>query len=327
MRLWGIDSADDRLRLRALRASPPGLARPKGPRRDVFAAAIGQFDELLTAAQVVGSASAPLPLYYALNQAGRALAAARESDPNRFQPRSHGLKVGDPPSSIEATLITPDPAPKRGQPRDMFRVISDIVGSPYLSSPVTLGALWAAAPGTERVRGLGLKYATAAALAPSAGEPAVMARFDGPEIARLPKARRTEVALERLERAYPATRGGMEVSVAVRPGSSGQPEFGAELFRRLPTGQFLAVEGFAPALFRGGAPYLMPGLGANEDVLLPLMVWWALLYALSHLARYQPAAWVKALDPTRSRISAPIEGGLAWISELLPRAVLSELTR
>jgi hypothetical protein len=327
MALFGVDPASDRLQLRALRASPPGLARPAGERKNVLAAALGQFDELLTAAEAVGPASAPLLLYYALNQAGRAVAAAREADPELWRPRSHGLKVSDPPASIEDTLITPEKAPQGKRPRDMFRVISDVVGSSHLTSDVTLGALWAAAPGTERVRRLGLANPRAAALGASAGTPTVMVHYTGPEIAKLPKGGRSQALQVRLEAAYPLTRGGMEVSVGISPGPSGSPEFGAELYRRLPSGAFMAADEFAPRFPSGGAHHLIPGLGANEDVLLPLMVWWALLYALSHLARYQPEAWVKALDPTRSTLSAPIEAGLAYITALLPRLVLDELTR
>lgn len=326
MSLFGIDSASDRLRLRALRAAPPSRAR-SAERKAVFAAALGQFDELLTAAEVVGPASAPLPLYYALNQAGRAIAAARETDALRWQPRGHGLKVDDPSSPLQATVIKPEPPPKRRRPRDMFSVVCDCVGSAPLRSPVQLGALWAAAPRTEVVRGLGRGYTRAAPLEPSGGSPPVMAEFAGSEIARLPKRRRTDVARERMERAFPAVRDGVDVRLEMRPGPDGRPMFVAELSRQAASGAWFGVEHFAPRFPDGGAFFLMPGLGASEDVLSPLMVWWALLYALSHLARYQPAAWAKALDPTRSVLAVPIEAGLAYIAEVLPQVILAELTR
>ena len=56
MAIFGVDSAYDRLRIRALRVLPPGRARDDD-RRGVFTAALGQFDELLDAAAAVGPAS------------------------------------------------------------------------------------------------------------------------------------------------------------------------------------------------------------------------------------------------------------------------------
>jgi hypothetical protein len=41
MRLFGLDPDDDRLRVRALRAAPPGLASHDEQRRQAFATALG----------------------------------------------------------------------------------------------------------------------------------------------------------------------------------------------------------------------------------------------------------------------------------------------
>src|SRR6185437_16243610 len=63
-------------RLRATRANPPGLASGDGLRRETYGAALQQFDELIAAAAAIGPVSRPLPLYYAVHQAGKAIAAA-----------------------------------------------------------------------------------------------------------------------------------------------------------------------------------------------------------------------------------------------------------
>jgi hypothetical protein len=60
--------------IRATRASPPGHAHDDAERRRVYGAALAQFDELIAASAAVGPASRPLPLFYALSQAGRAVA-------------------------------------------------------------------------------------------------------------------------------------------------------------------------------------------------------------------------------------------------------------
>lgn len=56
--------------IRATRAEPPGRAGSDPDRRATYGAALQQFDELLAAAAVAGHASRPLPLFYALSQAG-----------------------------------------------------------------------------------------------------------------------------------------------------------------------------------------------------------------------------------------------------------------
>jgi hypothetical protein len=291
----------------------------------VFAAALGQFDELLTAASVVGPASAPLPLYYALNQAGRAVAAAHQADPARWQPKRHGLSVAHRPGALESTMIEPW-KPGKGKPRDdSFSVMADTIGSPLLTGAVRLGALWAAAPGAERVTGLGAHRIPAAEMVPfGAGTPTFAATLRGQWPVGLP----TGTLRQRLRRAYPAARDSMEV-VAVQPVPGSLPDESDAVLRWLsPTGDVRAVDEVA-ARFPGpgAALYLMPGLGSNNDALAPLMVWWALLYALSHLARYQPATWSKALDPVRSTLAVPVEASLAYVREVLPCVVLSELVR
>jgi len=75
------------LAIRATRAEPPGQAA-KGARRELYGAALQQFDELIEASRNAGHASRPLPLFYALSQAGRAVVAAHGSS---GRVSSHGL--------------------------------------------------------------------------------------------------------------------------------------------------------------------------------------------------------------------------------------------
>ena len=57
----------------------------------------------------------------------------------------------------------------------------------------------------------------------------------------------------------------------------------------------------------------------------PLMLWWALLYGLSSLARYEPATWTAALDLDRSEIAVGLERVLDLAEEHVPKRVLREL--
>src|SRR5262249_1907144 len=64
------------IRFRATRATPPGLITTEPGRRAMFSAALQQSQALFEAARAVGPLARPIPLFYALSQAGRAIAAA-----------------------------------------------------------------------------------------------------------------------------------------------------------------------------------------------------------------------------------------------------------
>jgi hypothetical protein len=137
--------------VQALRAKPPGEAARDDNRRQVFGAALQQFDELLRAAGTVGHASEPLPLFYALSQAGRAIAAAHCPD-ERWDFKGHGLSVAEDREQIGRTVVKPNPGKDRG---DAYSVVADATGSDTLAGLVELRALWASIPNLPRVEGLG----------------------------------------------------------------------------------------------------------------------------------------------------------------------------
>ena len=85
-------------RLRATRAKPPGMASGEGLRRDTYGAALQQFDELMTAAAAIGLMSRPLPLYYAVLQAGKAIAAAWSGRDPPIE--GHGLTEDRPKKGV-----------------------------------------------------------------------------------------------------------------------------------------------------------------------------------------------------------------------------------
>ncbi len=60
--------------------------------------------------------------------------------------------------------------------------------------------------------------------------------------------------------------------------------------------------------------------------LTSLMTWWGLLFALSMLARYEPAGWAGALDLDSSRWAAPLIELLDVALQRLPELVLEALT-
>src|SRR5688500_13313369 len=77
--------------VRRERANPPALAGVDEDRRQVFQSALAQAEELWDAAAVAGPASRPLPLFYCVSQAGRAVCAAW-TEADEWRPKTHGLK-------------------------------------------------------------------------------------------------------------------------------------------------------------------------------------------------------------------------------------------
>jgi hypothetical protein len=111
--------------LRASRAKPPHKAGESTLRRSLYGASLEQFEQLLRAAEAVGPAAQPLPIFYALSQAGRAIVAAHGADP---EIKGHGLAEDQSVSSDTHLLhrrVKRRPA-KDG--RDAFGAVSRAIG-------------------------------------------------------------------------------------------------------------------------------------------------------------------------------------------------------
>jgi hypothetical protein len=68
--------------------------------------------------------------------------------------------------------------------------------------------------------------------------------------------------------------------------------------------------------------YLFPALGDNARAMHPLLAWWAVLYVLSMVARYEPRAWNEMSSINASVEASPIEHMLETAVIRLPRLVL-----
>jgi hypothetical protein len=78
-----------------------------------------------------------------------------------------------------------------------------------------------------------------------------------------------------------------------------------------------------------GELFVFPALGENPKPLHPLLAWWAVLYTLSMLARYEPCAWQKRIDIDGSKEAAAIEHLLEAALDYLPaliRDTISEVS-
>jgi hypothetical protein len=131
--------------IRALRAMPPirSDARDKDKRCATFRAALRQAEELADAAAAAGYTTRALPLFYATEQAGLAIAAARSQEASSAT--SHGLKFHLDYRQKNILL-----GEIRADGNGAFQTVADATGSPAIVGAVKLGEIWAANPGPDR---------------------------------------------------------------------------------------------------------------------------------------------------------------------------------
>jgi hypothetical protein len=306
----------------------------------VFAAALEQAEQFLTAAASVGYATKPVQLFYALSQAGRAIGAAHAEQP--WQIHGHGAGV-DESSNIGKATVEPD-----AKASGAMSVVARATGSELWSGRVELGVLWASLP----------ELPADPAIVGSAAEP-------------------LEVDLEYVDYSQPAYSSGLNVWTNVYPAYSGHtwrlafrvkdrpsdPEEQQALIERLLSpypraagwsiGNGLVTSNVydpqpSPIIVEWAHQdedgervitppqqltdayeermYFRPGIGPSRAVPSPLITWWGILLALSSLARYEPVAWRRALDIDRSPIAWALERGLAIAEQRIPELVLKAVT-
>jgi hypothetical protein len=93
--------------IRDLRADPPALAGSSRDRREIFASAQQQAEELARAATDVGYPTRPILLFYALSQAYRAVCAARLD--TGWERSGHGLKFRLGNAGVAESQVHPSP--------------------------------------------------------------------------------------------------------------------------------------------------------------------------------------------------------------------------
>jgi len=307
--------------LRGTRANPPERAADDPDRRALFGAGLEQFEQLLKASQVVGPPARPLPLFYALSQAGRAIVAAKGADP---EITGHGLSEDKsqqpPPIDLLHRRIKRSPS-RNG--RDAFTAVSRATGAADLKDGIELGAVWSALPETYRI----------------------------PESSWLEEWRPPLPVLD--ETSYRGKEGKVQIQAMSMSGNPHHNEV-STLKGRYPTlppqveiGLKSADSGLGPGNWivvlswdeqysldevaplststDGQSRHLVPTLPGHDECLSPLMMWWVLLYGLSIFARYHPGLWIKALDVESSELAVPIEGVLDHALTAVPALVHREL--
>jgi hypothetical protein len=283
-------------RVRSLRAQPPiGVL---DDRRLLFAAALEQAEQQFLAAAAIGVQSRPLNLFYGLSQAGRALAAALAPAHGSPFVSGHGIRclglrdaVRDPLNGFPGIQVRSE-----GAISTSFRTLSNLLNSAPLDSAVRLGDLWAML--VEPHLHERLEHHDNPVLIMSARQ-----NNDDTLLVTVVGLRCDFEAtdLSDLSRLYPALEGMAFKRVSgMSAGSAGEETCSVELVHR---GGHTDSVGFD---YRGSR-VILPAVGIPPMEIHPLMVWWAILYALSMLARYHPEAWTILTDVDRSEFAVPIE--------------------
>jgi hypothetical protein len=306
--------------VRALRAGPPGLAADHRARRAAFGAALQQFEELLRAADVLGPATSPISLFYALSQAGPAVAAARVEDEKRWQFSGHGAHVTVQSRRVGEVAVVSD-----GATAGALQVVAEAVASEALTGRVRLAELWASLPGVEPSEGLGAAHPEALPFTPvpwDAREP-LEAEIRVPEANWSDEEQAFEAFRQRMRR-YPT---GFELRILGRNVLTVEGALSPIRVEWVDDTGVRCSTNLVGESYLGGQPrYLRPLLGDGDNRLSIFMTWWAVLLAVSSLARYHPATWAQAIDPDSSSVTVPLEKGLRLAKDVLPQLVVHAVT-
>lgn len=315
--LVSVDTDKAWERLRASRSAPPGRA-DTGKRRRTYRAAIEQAGQMFRAAAAVDPATRPLQAFYGLSQAGRAIAAAAvDLKGDDWQLDGHGIRASGFDKSFPDIELRTD----RNDSRSSFTRLSSILESPvWGKDPVRLEGVWDLLPTnldhplTDRVRGTPL-YVDVMSVGDHDHLLLSVPVCDIPDRIVEQGERR---ALVDFVASYPAlARHHSYVRTIADP--NGPPAFhryrhgGGELefHWSMPHGHATAAErrAYLVSLTRpyAGSRYFLPVIAPMTEELHPLMAWWALLYALSMLARYEPAEWAGYINVDESQHAVPIE--------------------
>lgn len=327
--VWRV--ADQGRRLRATRADPPGRARGDESRRALYSAALAQHEEMMTAARVVGPLGRPLPLYYAVHQAGKALAVAWADTDVSIS--GHGLvQVRE---KVPGDVCRFRVKHGRSSPSSVavFDAAGMVLGAEPLRGAVEIGAAWAALPEAEAPPGG--DWPLALPVWPEVYD-AGARTFTGPAFRGFVHLRGfagcdDAAAITALLRKYPDAAGAaVEVpygGLARRATPVGEgvavvwprPDAQARYGEPVPDEVLAAhVTNRVPRYARTGGHWLIPVVGGESVRLPPLMLWWVLLFGLSALARYEPVAWQAALDLDRSPAADPLMELLDMALEIVP---------
>ncbi|MHB1523023.1 MAG: YaaC family protein [Candidatus Dormibacteria bacterium] len=300
--------------LRASRANPPGSAKI-GDGRLTYQAALQQSEELWLAARAAGPAGCPVPLFYFLAQAGRAIVAARGDT----GAKCHGLEdpvLGD---SVLGCLVQPG---RNG----WYQKLLKVTDSAHLPPQTELGALMASIPELADLDGIDQRWPQAIPVWPvsfavdplTSGFQHITSTDQVPGAVVLPDLPNDLEGVQAALNLYPDA-SAAEPSLQCWDTSRGR----GYLVRWLRTDP--STDPLPPRYGGEGFRWMRPNFPSGDPPPSILMTWWAILFTLSMLARYHPVEWVAALDVNRSPEAVVLERAVEVALEVVPELVLEAI--
>jgi YaaC-like Protein len=326
--------------LRGTRYAPPGAACTDD-RRATYVAALQQAEELFRAAQTAGPASSPLLQFYGLSQAGRAIAAAAvKADDDEWSLSGHGIHAPNLTADLPDIKVLADAADKPRSSQTSFVRLSLILDSPLWAKgqAPSLFQLWDTLPELvdKPLRTTSSRRPALVAWPQEVEEqhPMVAASVSGLP-AYLAHVNATAAEFDAFMAAYPTAADYVPVTT-----QRGVPQYWAEEGRdtvsvqlswyagpKYPVAEELRSARLSAALtrYRDDSYALFPEVVPGKRPFHPLMAWWAVLYTLSMLARYQPAEWATCIDINTSPYANVVEYLLEESRITVPDLVLTTL--
>lgn len=306
------DSTESWRALRSRRAAPPPAAA-RGHRAETFRSSLEQAEQQFRAASNTGYESRALNLFYGLSQAGRAIAAASPLLKDDYNLSGHGItthKLDSMRANLDDVAVTKGP----GEPAS-FPAVSRALGSPNLVGPVRLSEVWPLLLGTSTYAPYGdaaiaLALVTVDKSVDLLGQDSASVQIAGP----IDVDRDLATTIDK----YPQLSGWTRN----RPsGESYDWTFGSSGVQLtwMQSGGSMQGSTFESRLstYRGKA-VAIPAVGGMGTQLEPVMTWWIVLYALSMVTRYQPAAWTTLIDVNSSAHATVIEYVLDLALDAVP---------
>lgn len=301
-------------------------------RGHVFTMGLAQCDELWAASEGVGPLVGPILRYYAVAQLAQAIAAASDLPTDAWQTRTgHGLKLECPKPPAGDLMDLRHVIVSEHGGGMLAQVLGSALGSPVLSEPVSLASLMAALPfvsvydrqdGFEKTLAVELQgmYAPELSLCFLTPLPTHLTRLE--EAADTPGhtyfVPPTQTQVDSWLRLYPTLAGLPDANVIqvqhapetvtpnAQPGHTLVLNFREGSLGPIPTWpKYMDLLEHRTAHEARGL--LMPKVAGNDSAEHPFVTWFVVLYALSMLARYHPAAWRMLMDVDRSQLAVPLQ--------------------
>ncbi|MEU6209499.1 hypothetical protein ABZ891_06260 [Streptomyces sp. NPDC047023] len=291
----------------------------------MFVASLEQAQQFTEAAAAAGPATRPVQIFYALSQFGRAISAASTLNGGAdWRLKAHGIRTEKLDAGNGLASVGVIPTAKGSLPG-----VAQALGVASFDAGVelTLGVLWPLIPETRAVPLPG--GGTIGALSASVTNILSEGMENWARLQLLPiasgvsaQAQTNPAALDAFLAHYPTLQGRRSADFMQTPAVAWG--VGQELQIFVPAvGARPMTEQALTTSYRGQSDrFVFPAVGSMAGPVHPLLAWWAVLFGLSILARYEPEHWAAIIDIDKSMEANAVENLLEHAVAVVPHLAL-----